>query len=251
VLTFIAAIIEQSPLPSAIGPEAIKETISSLLTQTLYWIHFTVPPYNQSREHERETILCLARLPLIDAIDWLGFLLKRRTYIDNNAHTNAMGLTGQIRAIQEDALIRSALALLDEQNSNISVYRPGAEARWFLFFSPDSPLWTDKGIKALESHLTSLGNSPPMQENAIEFLEGLTGSMHGSIGASASDLRGILTLPNVGRILWAAATITSINYRMQQRLLDIRTGAIAFGLDKDCMPIPSWLVRRAQELGIA
>jgi hypothetical protein len=90
-----------------------------------------------------------------------------------------------------------------------------------------------------------------MQENAIEFLEGLTGSMHGSIGASASDLRGILTLPNVGRILWAAATITSINYRMQQRLLDIRTGAIAFGLDKDCMPIPSWLVRRAQELGIA
>lgn len=54
----------------------------------------------------------------------------------------------------------------------------------------------------------------------------------GVAGAPSNDLKAIWALPSVGRILSTAATARIINYRMQERLLDIRARAIASGVDK-------------------
>jgi hypothetical protein len=257
LLSFVLAVLEQRPRLAAVTAEAVRDTIGNLLTQTFRWIHFTVAPYSDSRHQEREAVLRLAGLQTIEPVAWLELLLPHTdstSYIVDSAsaYAKVMLLIGEIRALLDKALVQSALAFLDKQDSNFGYFRPGPTARteWFLFFSPDSPLWSRDGIKLLDSHLAAAVGSKALHENAMELFGCLAGNTRGNIGLPSGDLKAILSLPDVGRILWTAATSRSLNYRMQERLLGYRTGAIAAGLSETSVPIPSWLERRARELGI-
>lgn len=232
--------------------------VRTMLDHGTRWIAFTTNAGDvAARAAERQLLLDLLRaMPPDQAIGYLE-AFKPWDPFREDIGTDARGLApvnalraeclalvmpSACRVVWESLRIDSTIRSLWDSNRHV--------ATLYTIFSPASPLLTDLSLRAELIRTVSFGATDAIvRRNCIEFLELIGAAYRQEVNwVSSKDAARLLGDKGLVIELWKSATAAGIQYRMQEKFLDMRDLFMKHGCAESDLALTAQLQERLRSL---